>query len=177
MSLENLDKLNYGLPLMSPENVVGVSTNGEKVDTAYSQGSLKRPRTEEYSDVGVYSTGKMSQYMYSEGRSYSKSKTFLSIRCNNFVYHTEDWKPKGCTMYLPLREDIMINTQNIEQISFETDQFFLADEKGNYVGAKPGNAIHLWRFDPSTKKLYISRSVLFLKEQDYQDVQFQLDNL
>lgn len=45
-------------------------------------------------------------------------------------------------MYLPLCEDIMINTHNIEQISFETDQFFLADEKGNYVGAKSGKYWH-----------------------------------
>lgn len=41
-------------------------------------------------------------------------------------------------MYLPLLEDVMVNMKNIEQISFEADQFFLADEKGNYVGAKPG---------------------------------------
>lgn len=66
------------------------------------------------------------------------AKTFLTVRHNNYIYHTEDWRPKGCTRYIPLHEDIMINTQNIEQISFECDQFFLADEKGNYVGAKPG---------------------------------------
>lgn len=63
---------------------------------------------------------------------------FLTVRHNNYIYHTEDWRPKACTRYVPLHEDIMINTQNIEQISFECDQFFLADEKGNYVGAKPG---------------------------------------
>lgn len=28
-----------------------------------------------------------------------------------------------------------------------------------------GNAIHLWRYDTSTKRLFISQSVLFLREQ------------
>ncbi|PRD29977.1 UNVERIFIED_CONTAM: hypothetical protein NCL1_27794 [Trichonephila clavipes] len=213
-------KLNYSLPLVSSD-VVGVPTNGDNVNTTYhTQSSLKRPRTEDYPDIGIYSSNKLSNYICSESRSYSRAKTFLTVRHNSYVYHTEEWKPKGCTMYLPLCEDIMINTQNIEQISFESDQFFLADEKGNYVGAKPvknlkqehlnfkyhnfkcarfncvakmmiysvssieynrfsylGNAVHLWRFDPTSRKLYISRSILFLKDQDYQDVQFQLDNL
>ncbi|XP_035208781.1 uncharacterized protein LOC118183374 isoform X2 [Stegodyphus dumicola] len=168
------DKLNYGLPLVSHEGV-GVSTNGN--NTQYHQGSLKRPRTEDYPEIGVYQSNKLSSYICTDSRGYSKSKTFLSVRHNNYVYHTEDWKPKGCTMYLPLREDIMINVQNIEQISFESDQFFLADEKGNYVGAKSGHAVHLWRFDSTLRKLYISRSILFLKDQDFQEVQVQLDNL
>nr|XP_042908897.1 uncharacterized protein LOC107443204 isoform X2 [Parasteatoda tepidariorum] len=162
MSLENLEKYNYNLPVLTTDSEV--PTNGDNANSPYhQQTSFKRPRTEDYS-VGMYSTSKLT-------------KNFLSIRHNCYIYHTEDWKPKGCTMYLPLREDIMINTQNIEQISFENDQFFLADEKGNYVGAKPGNAVHFWRFDGSMRKLYISRSILFLKDQDYQDLQVQLDNL
>ncbi|GFY76137.1 uncharacterized protein TNIN_154851 [Trichonephila inaurata madagascariensis] len=166
MSIDNLEKLNYSLPLVSSD-VVGVPTNGDNVNTTYhTQSSLKRPRTEDYPDIGIYSSNKLSNYICSESRSYSRAKTFLTVRHNSYVYHTEEWKPKGCTMYLPLCEDIMINTQNIEQISFESDQFFLADEKGNYVGAKPGNAVHLWRFDPTSRKLYISRSILFLKDQN-----------
>ncbi|GIZ02725.1 uncharacterized protein CEXT_805832 [Caerostris extrusa] len=154
MSIDNLEKLNYNIPLVSSD-VVGVPTNGDNVNTAYhTQGSLKRPRTEDYSEIGMYSSNKLSNYICSDSRSYSRAKTFLTVRHNNYIYHTEEWKPKGCTMYLPL-----------------------SDEKGNYVGAKPGNAVHLWRFDPASRKLYISRSILFLKEQDYQDVQFQLDNL
>lgn len=77
-------------------------------------------------------------FLFSDNVFLILAKMFLTVRHNNYVYHTEDWKPKGCTRYIPLHEDIMINTQNIEQISFECDQFFLADEKGNYVGAKPG---------------------------------------
>ncbi|XP_023231833.1 uncharacterized protein LOC111631759 isoform X1 [Centruroides sculpturatus] len=171
------DKIQFGSPLTSSEGP-GVPTNGEALTSSFgTQSNLKRRRTDEYEEMGMYPTNKLGNIIYSEPRGYASMKTFLMIRHNPFVYHTEDWKPRGCTMYLPLTEDIMINSRNIEQISFETDQFFLADEKGNYMGAKPGNAIHLWRFDPSTRKLYISRSVLFLKEQDYREVQIQLEAL
>ncbi|KAH7970427.1 hypothetical protein HPB49_006752 [Dermacentor silvarum] len=63
-------------------------------------------------------------------------RSFLTIRHNASVFHTEEWKPRGCTMYLPLTQDVMINMRCIDQVSFESDQFFLADGKGNYIGAK-----------------------------------------
>nr|XP_054920215.1 uncharacterized protein LOC126517480 isoform X4 [Dermacentor andersoni] len=37
-------------------------------------------------------------------------------------------------------------------------------------GARIGHAIHLWRYDHSTKRLFISQSVLFLREQE--DVEY-----
>lgn len=40
-----------------------------------------------------------------------------------------------------------------------------------------GNAVHLWRFDPTTRKLYISRSILFLKEQVCLSLYCQTDAL
>lgn len=161
-------------------------TGDADVQSAFNGSSLKRRRTDEYDDIHMTSPSKMGHLiMPAEHRSYgsgataikSSGKTFLHIHHSPFVYQTEDWLPKGCTMYLPLSEDVMVNTRNIEQISFESDQFFLADEKGNYVGAKPGNAIHLWRFDTASRKLYISRSILFLKDQEYQDIRNQLDQL
>lgn len=104
-------------------------------------------------------------------------RSFLTIRHNASVFHTEEWKPRGCTMYLPLTQDVMINTRCIDQLSFETDQFFLADGKGNYIGAKSGHAIHMWRYDPASKRLFISQSVLFLREQDHREVLDQLEYL
>lgn len=104
-------------------------------------------------------------------------RSFLTIRHNASVFHTEEWKPRGCTMYLPLTQDVMINMRCIDQVSFESDQFFLADGKGNYIGAKSGHAIHLWRYDHSTKRLFISQSVLFLREQDHREVLEQLEYL
>ncbi|XP_077498866.1 uncharacterized protein LOC144109957 isoform X2 [Amblyomma americanum] len=104
-------------------------------------------------------------------------RSFLTIRHNASVFHTEEWKPRGCTMYVPLTQDVMINTRSIDQLSFESDQFFLADGKGNYIGAKSGHAIHLWRYDSATKRLFISQSVLFLREQDHREVLDQLEYL
>ncbi|XP_002434326.4 uncharacterized protein LOC8052984 isoform X3 [Ixodes scapularis] len=113
--------------------------------------------------------GPLSPRLLTSGRS------FLTIRHNASVYHTEEWKPRGCTMYLPLSQDVMINTRNVDQLSFENDQFFLADGKGNYIGAKSGNAIHFWRYDTSTKRLFISQSILFLREQDHREALEQLE--
>lgn len=139
--------------------------------------SLKRRRTEDYDEIQMACSAKLSNFVIPQQRSLMPGHSFLHIRHTPFVYQTEDWKPKGCTMYLPLVEDVMVNTRNIEQISFETDQFFLADDKGNYVGAKPGNAIHLWRYDLQSRNLYISRSILFLKEQEFGDIRAQLETM
>ncbi|KAH9382928.1 hypothetical protein HPB48_023560 [Haemaphysalis longicornis] len=103
--------------------------------------------------------------LYAKSPGVLRGRSFLTIRHNASVFHTEEWKPRGCTMYLPLTQDVMINTRCIDQLSFETDQFFLADGKGNYIGAKSGHAIHMWRYDPASKRLFISQSVLFLREQ------------
>lgn len=70
-----LDKLNYNIPLMSPESVL--SSNGDNISSAYNQGSIKRPRTEDYSDVGLYQSSKPTNYLCSENRSYSRSKNLL----------------------------------------------------------------------------------------------------
>ncbi|UYV64745.1 hypothetical protein LAZ67_3001842 [Cordylochernes scorpioides] len=151
-------------------------------ELGFGGGALKRRRTEEEEMYPHMFPVVRTNYPQVQIDCVSTGRTFLSIQHNSHTYHTEEWKPRGCTMYLPLREDILINTRNIEQISFEVDQFFLADDKGNYVGAKPvhdshGNALHLWRFDPSCRKLYISRSVLFLREMDYRVLQNQLEQL
>lgn len=154
--------------------------SGEGTDyfpTIINGSSLKRRRTEDYDELQMACPAKLSGFMIPEQRAVVQGRLFLHIRHTPFVYQTEDWKPKGCTMYLPLIEDVMVNTRNIEQISFENDQFFLADDKGNYVGAKPGNAIHLWRYDFSSRKLYISRSILFLKEQEFNYIRAQLETM
>ncbi|XP_064477100.1 uncharacterized protein LOC135390990 isoform X1 [Ornithodoros turicata] len=134
----------------------------EVIPVDYQSISVKRRRIDGYD---------------SQDRMTAAARTFLTVRHNSYVFHTEEWKPRGCSMYLPLTQDVMLNMRHIEQVSFENDQFFLADGKGNYAGAKTGNAIHLWRLDPNTRKLYVSRSLLFLREQDYREVQLQLASL
>uniref|UniRef100_T1IMT6 Uncharacterized protein n=1 Tax=Strigamia maritima TaxID=126957 RepID=T1IMT6_STRMM len=133
-----------------------LSGDSEVLQNSFNGTGLKRRRTDDIQceDIAMTSPTKIGHLIISSNNNEhnrnvnvvsgthlrsSGSKTFLHIQHSSFVFQTEDWKPKGCTMYLPLTEDVMVNTRNIEQVSFENDQFFLADEKGNYVGAKPGD--------------------------------------
>lgn len=58
---------------MSPESVL--SANGDNISPY--QGSLKRPRTDDYSDVGLYQSNKSSNYVCSDTRHYSRCKHFI----------------------------------------------------------------------------------------------------
>lgn len=78
-----VDKLNYHIPLMSPESVL--SANGDNVSSPYQQGSLKRPRTEDYSDVGIYQTNKPSNYICTDARSFSRCKKSFEVSLTYFV--------------------------------------------------------------------------------------------
>lgn len=95
---------------------------------------------------------------------------YLTIRRGAYVYQTEEWQPMSLSLYSPLEHDIMINTRTISQLSYEGNYFFLADSYGKYRGSKSGNAVHFWRHDYTTRKLYIAQSVLFLREQDFKHV-------
>ena len=55
------------------------------------------------------------------------------------VFHAESIKiNQRDTMYLPLLEDILINMNNIEQVSFADGAFFLGDQRGNYARSEQG---------------------------------------
>ncbi|KAK3783347.1 hypothetical protein RRG08_044353 [Elysia crispata] len=106
-------------------------------------------------------------------------RRFLTLykgNCNS-VYHTEEWLPCGSTLFSPLTEDIMVNTQNIEQFSSTHGQFCVSDESGQYSTTLTGQVLHLWRFCPKKQKLFISRSFLFQKYQDFLQVQQVLQQL
>ncbi|XP_075550631.1 uncharacterized protein LOC142584361 [Dermacentor variabilis] len=100
---------------------------------------------------------------------------FLAIRHSKSVFQTEEWKPRGRSLYKPLTNDMMINALSVDQLSFESGQFFLADGTGNYAGAKSGHAIHFWRYNNVEKRLFVSQSVFFLNEEDYTGVLEQLE--
>lgn len=102
---------------------------------------------------------------------------YLTIRRGAYVYQTEDWQPMSMTLYIPLEQDIMINTRTINQLSYESNYFFIGDSYGNYRGTKSGNAVHLWRLDFTTKKLYIAQSILFIRDQDFKHVVELVKNL
>ena len=57
------------------------------------------------------------------------------------VFHTEEWRERQTPMYLPVTENLLINTANIEQLSFTAGSWFLADETGNYCGSQEGKGL------------------------------------
>ena len=65
-------------------------------------------------------------------------ESFLRIPAHKNVHETEDWKGQQTTMYTPVKNDIMVNVRNIEQFSFSTGSFFVADENGTYQGSEEG---------------------------------------
>ena len=68
-------------------------------------------------------------------------RRFVPLTGCDKIYHSENVKPKGETMYRPLAEDILINMNNIEQVSFGKGTFFLGDFSGNYVRTGQGKQI------------------------------------
>jgi hypothetical protein len=60
--------------------------------------------------------------------SFTCCKRFLPINSSNCIYESEDYKSKGETLYVPLRESVLVNVQNIEQFSFSEGSFFIGDE-------------------------------------------------
>ncbi|XP_071953704.1 uncharacterized protein [Antedon mediterranea] len=108
---------------------------------------------------------------------YKGSKQFLFIKGGTDVFHSEDFLPRGETLFVPVQEDIMINLMNIEQISLSNECFFTANVNGTYQSTQQGDAIHLWRYDFSKRQLFISRSILFLQPSVFAEVKQTLESL
>ncbi|XP_033096896.1 uncharacterized protein LOC117101118 [Anneissia japonica] len=107
----------------------------------------------------------------------SRGKQFLFIKGGVEVFHSENFLPKGETLFLPLQEDVMINLMNIEQISISNGVFFIANASGTYQSTQQGDAIHLWRYDAELRQLFISRSILFLEPSLFGEVKQTLESL
>ena len=67
-------------------------------------------------------------------------RRFLAVPGGQGVFHTEEWRERQTPMYLPVTENLLINTANIEQLSFTAGSWFLADETGNYCGSQEGKS-------------------------------------
>ena len=81
------------------------------------------------------------------GLSGGSSRRFLAVPSNGGVFHTEQWKERQTPLYLPITDNLLINTSHIEQVSFSTGSWFLADASGNYCGSQEGqhlNGIPPW---------------------------------
>ena len=60
------------------------------------------------------------------------SRRFLPIAAGEHVFQSEDCKPKGETLYIPVLDDTLLNLQNIEQITVTKGSFFLGDETSRF---------------------------------------------
>ena len=83
-----------------------------------------------------------------------RQRRFLQLAASGYIYHTEDWKPKHEALYLPVEDDLLVSTANIEQISFSSGNYFVADTAGVYCGSQSGETkkqIHV------NKRKYIKR--------------------
>ena len=70
----------------------------------------------------------------------SPSRSFLLISNGSGTYQSENYKPKGETLYIPMAHmgDVLINVRNVDQVSCETGTFFLGDDTNKYVGSVQG---------------------------------------
>lgn len=68
---------------------------------------------------------------------------FISKKDCTSVFQTEEWQSSGSVLFLPLNEDILVNTQNIEQFSCgQEGNFFVADQNGQYSKTITGNSTY-----------------------------------
>lgn len=107
----------------------------------------------------------------------SLGRHYLTIRKSPQVYLTEDWREMNMSLYCPLAHDVMINTETVDQISYDSSCFFIGYSTGDFAGTRHGDAVHIWHHDRSKKKLYVTMSILFLKKQDYEYVMELLKRL
>lgn len=75
------------------------------------------------------------------GSSLAGCRRFLTIHSGCSIFESEDCRPKGETLYTPLREDVIINTRNIEQFTFVNGSFFIGDESSRFRKTVQGKLI------------------------------------
>ena len=68
----------------------------------------------------------------------------LTIHASGLVFESDDFRPKGETLYTPLQADVIINTRNIEQFTFTNGSFFIGDESSRFSRTVQGIFIYLY---------------------------------
>ncbi|KAL9951068.1 hypothetical protein ACROYT_G043663 [Oculina patagonica] len=137
--------------------------------------SLSRDGFENRSENGLFfNKGPEHPTNYTTSASHI-SRRFLPINASGLVYESEDFRPKGETLYTPLQDDVIVNTRNIEQFTFTNGSFFIGDESSRFSRTVQGVSLNMWRFDDQTKKLYISRSFVFTSPQEAQEIKRVLE--
>ena len=75
-------------------------------------------------------------------------------------YSVSSKKQNSNIVYVPLKNNILINMKSYTEISFRTDQFFLGDDKGQYEKTVTATAIDFLMHCNDMKCLYVARSVV-----------------
>ncbi|KAK7508352.1 hypothetical protein BaRGS_00000591 [Batillaria attramentaria] len=99
------------------------------------------------------------------------SRQFMAIHKSGSVFQTEEWRSADTALFQPVTEDLMVNIRKVDQISCTDGNYFVADCSGKYSRTVQGKVLHLWRFDKTHRKLFISRSFLFTSIPEYLAVQ------
>lgn len=154
---------------MALQDMEGVYHNGATTSGfVTSSTSRKRLRM----DVDQENEGEQLQRMIC-----SRGRNFIPIAASPTTFHTEEVNQERETMYVPLREDVLVNARSAEQISYGAGVYFVGDLKGSYARSSQGHVINLWRFSEATQKLYISRSFLFTNVMDFVQLKELLENI
>ena len=94
--------------------------------------NLSRDGFEHRNENGVFFDKQPHQPIDFSTSALQFSRRFLSIKANGLVYESEDCRPKGETLYTPLKDDVIVNTRNIEQFTFTNGSFFIGDESSRF---------------------------------------------
>ena len=100
--------------------------------------AAKRPRTddEEHHNSANSCNGFHDDSTDQSGNYFASAslscRRFFTICASGRVYDSEDFQPKGETLYTPLKEEVIVNTRNIEQFTFTNGSFFIGDESSRF---------------------------------------------
>ncbi|EDV23331.1 hypothetical protein TrispH2_001386 [Trichoplax sp. H2] len=68
----------------------------------------------------------------------SPSRWFIWIESCNGVFESEVYSQRNETLYIPVRDDVLINLKNIEQISFGSGTYFIGDMQARFTDTAQG---------------------------------------
>ena len=94
--------------------------------------NLSRDGFEQRSENGVFFDKRPYLPIDYSTSALQSSRRFLPIKANGLVYESEECRAKGETLYTPLKDDVVVNTRNIEQFTFTNGSFFIGDESSRF---------------------------------------------
>ncbi|XP_070562451.1 uncharacterized protein [Ptychodera flava] len=91
--------------------------------------AMKRRRTDTDPDIDF--RGNSNSFQHFRGRK------FIPLRGGSTIFQSEDIKGEE-TLFLPFREDILLNMDSVDQISFSSGTYFIGSDAGTYLKSASG---------------------------------------